>query len=308
MTPTAPKAGDPVQFTATIKNQGAVATTNGATHGVLFKVGGVSVSFSDTFNASLAPGASVTLTANNGPDRQRHLAGHGRQQDRAGHRRRREPDPRRNQRNQQHPVPAIHRRRRPGQTRPGRHRRHLDTGQPGHRPGGEILRDHQEPGIRGNRRRGGEGRPVQCRWGHQELVGYLQHGTGRGRLGDADREQRADRQRHLAGDRRPAHRHGPRRRRQSHRRIRRDQQRHDRPTDWSAPRAFERTWSSPTSAGHRRHCWPTRRPDSRRPSRTSAPGPLNAGPPLGFRSGSTALPPAQPSPTPPKVNCFPASP
>lgn len=65
--PASPVAGSPVRFRATIKNQGDVATQGGVTHGVLFKVNGAAVSFADSWNASLAPGASVTLTANGGP-------------------------------------------------------------------------------------------------------------------------------------------------------------------------------------------------------------------------------------------------
>lgn len=65
--PSAPVAGTPVRFRATIKNQGAVATQGGTTHGVLFKVNGVAATFADSWDASLAPGASVTLTANGGP-------------------------------------------------------------------------------------------------------------------------------------------------------------------------------------------------------------------------------------------------
>jgi subtilase family serine protease len=65
--PTSPVAGSPVRFRATIKNQGSAPTQGGVTHGVLFKVDGTSVSFADSWNASLAPGASVTLTANGGP-------------------------------------------------------------------------------------------------------------------------------------------------------------------------------------------------------------------------------------------------
>src|ERR1700745_48317 len=62
-----PKAGDPVTFSATVKNQGTAATPAGTTVGVLFSVDGSPVSWSDTFSQSLAAGATVTLTANGGP-------------------------------------------------------------------------------------------------------------------------------------------------------------------------------------------------------------------------------------------------
>jgi hypothetical protein len=65
--PSAPVAGSPVRFRATIKNQGAVATQGGVVHGVLVKVNGAAVTFADSWDASLAAGASVTLTANGGP-------------------------------------------------------------------------------------------------------------------------------------------------------------------------------------------------------------------------------------------------
>jgi len=65
-TPAAPTAGQAVTFSATIKNQGTAATPAGVIHGVLFTVDGTSVNFSDTDTASLAAGASITLTANGG--------------------------------------------------------------------------------------------------------------------------------------------------------------------------------------------------------------------------------------------------
>ena len=60
--------GTPVTFTATVKNQGTMATPAGMIIGVQFQVDGKNpVTWSDTDKASLAPGASVTLTANGGP-------------------------------------------------------------------------------------------------------------------------------------------------------------------------------------------------------------------------------------------------
>src|SRR6185503_17987619 len=65
-TPANPKAGDVVTFSATVKNNGNGPTPAGVTIGVLFQVDGVNANWSDTFHDALAPGASRTLTANNG--------------------------------------------------------------------------------------------------------------------------------------------------------------------------------------------------------------------------------------------------
>jgi subtilase family serine protease len=65
--PASPLTGNAVTFSATIKNQGTAATPGGVIHGVEFKVDGVQVNWSDTSTASLAAGATRTLTANNGP-------------------------------------------------------------------------------------------------------------------------------------------------------------------------------------------------------------------------------------------------
>jgi hypothetical protein len=65
--PAAPSAGSAVTFTAVVKNQGTAATPSGVKHGVAFLVDGVEVSWSDNDFASLAAGASITLTANGGP-------------------------------------------------------------------------------------------------------------------------------------------------------------------------------------------------------------------------------------------------
>jgi len=65
--PSSPVAGNAVTFSATIKNQGTAATPSGVIHGVEFRVDGVQVNWSDNNTASLAAGASETLTANGGP-------------------------------------------------------------------------------------------------------------------------------------------------------------------------------------------------------------------------------------------------
>jgi hypothetical protein len=65
-TPTDPKAGDEVQFTAVIANIG-LAATPAVTHGVSFSVDGHVVSWSDTSSDPLESGRSRTLTTDNGP-------------------------------------------------------------------------------------------------------------------------------------------------------------------------------------------------------------------------------------------------
>lgn len=65
LSPANPAAGQPVTFSATIKNQGTVASPAGMVHGVAFEVGSHKT-WSDTHTASIAPGASVTVTANGG--------------------------------------------------------------------------------------------------------------------------------------------------------------------------------------------------------------------------------------------------
>ncbi|HEY0189781.1 MAG TPA: RICIN domain-containing protein, partial [Kofleriaceae bacterium] len=64
--PVSPAAGTGVTFTATIKNQGGGATPGGIKHGMAFSVDGSEVTWSDTDFTSLAPGATVSLTANGG--------------------------------------------------------------------------------------------------------------------------------------------------------------------------------------------------------------------------------------------------
>jgi len=67
--PASPAPGSAVTFSATIKNQGSAPTPAGVKHGVLFTfddgAAGPGV-WSDTHTASIAPGASVTLTASGG--------------------------------------------------------------------------------------------------------------------------------------------------------------------------------------------------------------------------------------------------
>lgn len=65
--PASPVTGQAVTFSATIKNQGTVATPAGVIHGVSFSVDGTQVNWSDTSTTSLAAGASRTVTANSGP-------------------------------------------------------------------------------------------------------------------------------------------------------------------------------------------------------------------------------------------------
>ncbi len=65
ISPATAAIGAHVVPSATVKNQGTVATPAGKIVGVGFKIGGTNL-FSDTNKASLAPGASVTLTANGG--------------------------------------------------------------------------------------------------------------------------------------------------------------------------------------------------------------------------------------------------
>jgi M6 family metalloprotease-like protein len=65
--PTSPVAGNAITFTAVVQNQGTAATPSGVKHGVAFLVDGAEVSWSDNDFASLAAGASITLTANGGP-------------------------------------------------------------------------------------------------------------------------------------------------------------------------------------------------------------------------------------------------
>lgn len=64
--PATPVVGNAVTFSATIKNQGTAATPAGTVHSVLFSVDGTAKTWANTYSASIAPGATVTVTANAG--------------------------------------------------------------------------------------------------------------------------------------------------------------------------------------------------------------------------------------------------
>jgi hypothetical protein len=65
VSPATPVAGDIVTFTATVQNNGSVATPAGVIIGVGFKDGaGTTIAYSDNYSTSLAGGASVNLTTN----------------------------------------------------------------------------------------------------------------------------------------------------------------------------------------------------------------------------------------------------
>ena len=66
--PADPKMGDAVTFSATIKNQGTGSTSAGIINGVSFFVDDTQVSWSDSNTRSIAPGESITVTANGGPN------------------------------------------------------------------------------------------------------------------------------------------------------------------------------------------------------------------------------------------------
>ncbi|MDQ6631821.1 MAG: phosphodiester glycosidase family protein, partial [Verrucomicrobiota bacterium] len=61
-------SGTRMVFRATVKNQGLGATPRGVILGVGFLIDGVGVSWTDTYTNSLAAGASITLTADGGPN------------------------------------------------------------------------------------------------------------------------------------------------------------------------------------------------------------------------------------------------
>ncbi|MGF7144550.1 subtilase family serine protease [Anaerotaenia torta] len=65
--PASPLTGDRVTFSAVVKNQGTGSTPAGTIIGVSFFVDDIQVSWSDNTTSSLAPGASITVTANGGP-------------------------------------------------------------------------------------------------------------------------------------------------------------------------------------------------------------------------------------------------
>lgn len=64
--PASPAAGNNVIFSAVVKNQGTAATAAGTACNVSFYVDGVKVTWVSNYTASIAVGASVTLTQNNG--------------------------------------------------------------------------------------------------------------------------------------------------------------------------------------------------------------------------------------------------
>jgi hypothetical protein len=68
LSPVSPNAGDHVVFTAVVKNQGTGATPAGTVLGVGFDLDGsqAATNWEDTATASLAAGASITLTATGG--------------------------------------------------------------------------------------------------------------------------------------------------------------------------------------------------------------------------------------------------
>jgi len=68
LSPALPTSGSQVVFSAVIKNQGSTATPAGTITGVQFAVDGATspVNWSDNTTSSLAPGASVTVTATGG--------------------------------------------------------------------------------------------------------------------------------------------------------------------------------------------------------------------------------------------------
>ena len=67
-TPAAPAPGDPIVFSATLKNAGSAATPAGAQHTVHFLLDDATsaATWSTTYTQSIAPGESVTVTANGG--------------------------------------------------------------------------------------------------------------------------------------------------------------------------------------------------------------------------------------------------
>jgi hypothetical protein len=65
--PAHPKAGQPIAFSATVKNLGTAATDDGVIIGVAFQINGTTVTWSDNNKSSLGPGQSRKLSANFGP-------------------------------------------------------------------------------------------------------------------------------------------------------------------------------------------------------------------------------------------------
>jgi len=67
-TPANPAVGDPVRFNATIKNQGTIASPADATLGIGFSVNGTVQAWWFTTLTSLAPGETLSITSNDGPN------------------------------------------------------------------------------------------------------------------------------------------------------------------------------------------------------------------------------------------------
>jgi hypothetical protein len=63
MSPTNPRVGNSVRFTATVKNQGTAPTPSGVIHGVTFSVDGAVKTSSTTSTSPLAVGGSRTIAA-----------------------------------------------------------------------------------------------------------------------------------------------------------------------------------------------------------------------------------------------------
>ncbi|WP_432506149.1 CARDB domain-containing protein [Kineococcus arenarius] len=66
-TPQAAVAGQPVTFRATITNRGNAPTEDGVIHGIGFRVGGRTVTWTDRHTWHLDPGQSIVLQADGGP-------------------------------------------------------------------------------------------------------------------------------------------------------------------------------------------------------------------------------------------------
>lgn len=64
--PDHPFAGDTVRLSAVVKNQGTAPTPDNVVLGGIFKLNGTVIAYEDQYKHSLAPGESVTLTANGG--------------------------------------------------------------------------------------------------------------------------------------------------------------------------------------------------------------------------------------------------
>jgi subtilase family serine protease len=65
--PQQPLESNQVTFKAVIENKGGVATPANTQHDVVFQIDGTTVAWANAFTGPLEPGASVTVTANGGP-------------------------------------------------------------------------------------------------------------------------------------------------------------------------------------------------------------------------------------------------